>query len=285
MQNNAYNSVQSPNINHERVMHTRVLVEKGDVSPAFAIDDRIFLGEGLFETLRVDSSKPCFAQLHWQRLSSSARKLGIPFDISFDDWQDHLISQIKRDNLYHGGIKAILSGGGAPRGLAEQGQVSQLIFQTFNYTVRNHPVRLMSSSWLRDGDNPIYQLKSVNYLEAIIARREAIASGSDDTLFYNLFHHATETTCANLFLIKNHTLLTPPLSDGVLPGITRSRLISIALTHHIPCIERSITKTMIEEADAVFVTNCLQGICCVLSLDTVLFDLNHPLIEQLTSWL
>lgn len=266
-------------------MHTRVLIEKGDISPAFTMDDRIFLGEGLFETLRVESSKPCFAHLHWQRLSNSAQKLGIPFDLSLDDWQDHLIGQIKRDNLYHGGIKAILSGGSAPRGLAEQGQVSQLIFQTFNYTIYTHPIRLISSSWLRDGANPVYQLKSVNYLEAIIARREAIAQGADDTLFYNLLHHATETTCFNLFLIKNNTLLTPLLGDGVLAGITRSRILSIARHHQISCKEISISKTMIEEADAAFVTNCLQGIRPVVSLDNIMFDLTHPLPEQLNVWL
>lgn len=266
-------------------MHTRVLVEKGEISPAFAIDDRIFLGEGLFETLRVDRSKPCFAGLHWQRLSNAAQKLGIPFDLSLDDWQDHLIAQIKRDNLYHGGIKAILSGGAAPRGLAEQGQVSQLMFQTFNYTVHKHPVRLISNPWLRDGTNPVYHLKSVNYLEAIIARRQALTMGADDALFYNLLHHATETTCANLFLIKNNTLLTPPLSDGALSGITRSRLLSIGVQHHISCMELSVTKTMIEEADAVFITNCLQGIRSVQSLDNIIFDLTHPLIEQLVSLL
>lgn len=266
-------------------MHTRVLVAKGDVSPAFAIDDRIYLGEGLFETLRVNSSKPCFADLHWQRLGDAARKLGIPFDLSFDDWQDHLIAQIKRDNLYHGGIKAILSGGSAPRGLAEQGQVSQLMFQTFNYTVHKHPVRLISASWLRDGANPVYQLKSVNYLEAIIARRQALAQGADDALFYNTLHHATETTCANLFLIKDDTLLTPALGDGVLPGITRSRILSIGLQHQVACLELPVTKKMIEEADAVFVTNSLQGMRFVLSLDNIVFDLTHPLLEQLVVWL
>ncbi len=263
-------------------MHTRVLVDKGDISPAFAIDDRIFLGEGLFETLRVDSSKPCFAELHWQRLSDSAQKLGIPFDLSLDDWQEHLIAQIKRDNLYHGGIKAILSGGSAPRGLAEQGQVSHLMFQTFNYTVHKHPVRLSSVSWLRDAASPIYRLKSVNYLEAIIARRQALAAGADDALFYNSAHHATETTCANFFLIQNNILLTPPLDDGVLPGITRARLLTIAAQHQISCKELSLAPEMIKEAEAVFITNSLQGIRFVHSLDGVIFDLSHPLLEELT---
>lgn len=267
------------------MIHTRVLVDKGDISPSFAIDDRIFLGEGLFETLRVESSRPCFADLHWRRLGNAAGILGIPFDLSLDDWEDHLITQIKRDNLYHGGIKAILSGGSAPRGLAEQGQVSQLMFQTFNYTVHTDPVRLSSASWLRDGANPVYQLKSVNYLEAIIARRQALANGANDALFYNTAHHATETTCANLFLIKDNMVFTPPLTDGVLPGITRSRILSIAMHHGISCKELSITKKMIESADAVFVTNCLQSIRVVHSLDELIFDSTHPLLEQLVCWL
>lgn len=266
-------------------MHTRVLIDKGDISPSFAIDDRIFLGEGLFETLRVDSSRPCFAELHWQRLSDSAQKLGIPFDLSLDDWQEHLVAQIKRDNLYHGGIKAILSGGSAPRGLAEQGQVSQLIFQTFNYAVHKQPVRLSSVSWLRDAASPIYRLKSVNYLEAIIARRQALSASADDALFYNTAHRATETTCANLFIIQNNILLTPPVDDGVLPGITRARVQTLAEQHHISCKELSLTKEMIKEADAAFITNSLQGIRFVHSLDEAVFDLSHPLLEELVTLL
>lgn len=266
-------------------MHTRVLVERGEVIPSFAADDRIFLGEGLFETLRVESSKPCSAYLHWQRLAHSAKQLGIPFDLSFDDWLEYLIQQIKRDNLFHGGIKVILSGGSAPRGLAEQGQVSQMMLQTFNYAVHSHPVRLVSATWFRQANNPIYGLKSVNYLEAIIARRQALARGVDDALFFNSQHHATETTCANLFIITNNELITPPLNDGVLPGITRSRVLSCAANQQIYCTERSLTKSMIAEADAAFVTNSLQGIRAVLSIDEINFETSHPYIGSLISLL
>lgn len=262
-------------------MHTRVMVAKGDICPSFGIDDRIFLGEGLFETIRVDSSKPCFDDLHWKRLSNSAIKLGIPFDLSVEDWHEYLVQQIKCDNLYHGGIKAILSGGVAPRGLTEQGQVSQLIFRTFNYTINHEPVRLISSPWLRDGKNPVYQIKSVNYLEAIIARRQALTEGADDVLFFNYQNHATETTCANLFVIKNNTLFTPELSDGVLPGVTRLRLLMSCEEQGIPCIEAAINKAMIEDAEAVFITNSLQGIRPVLALDTIVYSTSHPLLDRI----
>lgn len=260
---------------------TRVLIEGKENSYEFPADDRIFLGEGLFETLKVEGAKPCFAYLHWQRLCESAKTLGIFFDLSFEHWLEHLFYKIKHDNLYHGGIKAILSGGSAPRGLASQGQSSRLMLQSFNYTMETHPLRLLSASWLRDGTNPVYQVKSVNYLEGILARRQALVRGADDALFFNLQNHATETTCANLFLIRNEGLLTPPLTDGVLPGITRARVFMRCEQKGIRCVESSLSKAMLKEADAVFITNSLQGVRPVLSLDEIIFPVDHPLLEQL----
>ncbi|MFI4963181.1 MAG: aminotransferase class IV, partial [Legionellales bacterium] len=232
---------------------------------------------------RVTNGKPCYTDWHWKRLAHSAEALSIPFDLSFAEWEVHLMEQIKRDNLYNGGIKAILSGGSAPRGLAEQGQISQLMLQTFNYTVRNHPVLLLSATWLREGANPVYQFKSVNYLEAILARRIALASGADDALFFNTQGHATETTCANLFILKNRELLTPPLSDGVLPGITRSRIRGFCDQGAYGFREQSITQSLLAEADAVFITNSLQGIRMVQSLDDTIFNCDHSGMEPLLS--
>lgn len=88
------------------MIRTRVLSDGGENNLTFPTDDRIFLGEGLFETLKVESGKPCCAYLHWQRLSDSAQKLSIPFDLSFEHWLEHLLHKIKGDNLYHGGIKS-----------------------------------------------------------------------------------------------------------------------------------------------------------------------------------
>lgn len=265
------------------MIRTRVLSDGGENNLAFPTDDRIFLGEGLFETLKVESGKPCFAYLHWQRLSDSAQKLGMPFDLTFEHWLEHLLHKIKSDNLYHGGIKAILSGGSAPRGLAVRGQISQLVLQTFNYTVETHPLKLVSVPWLRDAANPVFQVKSVNYLEAILARRHAIDLGADDALFFNLQHHVTETTCANLFMIQKQCLLTPPVTDGVLPGITRARIFKLSKQLNIDCIEASLTKSMLRDADVVFLVNSLQGIRSACSLDDMIFETDHSLLHQLTS--
>jgi 4-amino-4-deoxychorismate lyase len=252
---------------------------------AFAINDRIFLGEGLFETLKVEYAKPCDADLHWQRLAKSAQKLGISFDLSYEQWLEHLLQKIQQDNLLYGGIKVILSGGVASRGLAEYGQCSQWMLQTFEYTRQTQGLHLVSAPWLRDSANPVYQVKSINYLEAIFARRHAIHLGADDALFFNFQQHATETTCANLFAIHKQNLLTPPLADGLLAGITRSKILTFAQQNKISCSEVSLTKPMLEEADAVFVTNSLQGIQMISSLDGVDFASKHPLLQYLKSFL
>lgn len=264
-------------------MHTRVIQDKEGIIPNLNSDDRVFLGEGLFETLKVESAHPCFAQLHWERLNHSAASVGIPFELSYEDWLEHLILQIRKDNLFHGGIKAILMGGSAPRGLTERGQVSQLLLQTFNYTLQTQAVRLCSANWLRDCSNPIYKLKSINYLEAILASRKAVACGADDALFFNTNHFVTETSSANVFIIKHDVVYTPPIDDGVLGGITRGRLLAACEINQIPHEERSINKSMLEEADAVFITNSLQGIRTVASLDQISYDLNHPLVARLIS--
>lgn len=262
-------------------MHTKVLAEKGELSPSFPIDDRIFLGEGLFETLRVSSAKPCFPERHWQRMSKSAWQLGIPFDLSLEDWNQSLIQQIKKDNLYHGGVKVILSGGSAPRGLVEHGQVSLLSIQTFNYNKSVQPLRLCSASWFRDAANPLYQLKTINYLEAITAVRQALAKGMDDVLFFNTQENALETSTANLFLILNDQLITPPLQDGVLPGITRKRIIDYCEQEGIELLEHSISKSMLQKAQAIFTTNSLQGIRQVICFEESSYELDHDLVELL----
>lgn len=263
----------------------QVLIVGGENSLPFATDDRIFLGEGLFETLKVEYGKPCCADMHWQRLVNSAQQLGITFELSYEHWLASLQQKLNQDNLIHGGIKAILSGGSAPRGLTARGMCGQLVLQTFKFEAQTHPVSLVRAPWLRDAANPIYQVKSINYLEAILARRHALAVGADDVLFFNLQQHATETTCANLFLVSQQSLFTSPSIDGVLPGITRSRIISFARQEKIECQEVSLTQAMLEDADALFITNAIQGIRMIRSFEGINFVENHPLVAHLSSFL
>lgn len=262
-------------------MSTIVHVQDKKYNPILTIDDRIFLGEGLFETLRIVGSKPQYPEYHWQRLKNAALFLNIPFDVPLKLWFDKLNDCISVKKLKEGGVKAILSGGSAPRGLVEQAKEPHLIFDAFEYSINTQALNLISAPWQRDAKNPIYQLKSVNYLEAILARRHAIAQGADDVLFFNFEHHATDTTIANLFIIKNNQLITPALYCGVLPGIIRQRLLALCKERDLNCTELELVKETIVQADAVFVCNALQGIRPIRTFDGNYFDVEHPIIKLL----
>ncbi|RUR12424.1 aminotransferase class IV [Legionella sp. km772] len=246
-----------------------------------APNERLFLGEGLFETIKVLKSKPCFAELHWQRLRNSAQALGFSFTLSLEAWRHSLLAKIQQERLLDGGIKAIWTGGEASRGLISEGQNSQLLLHAFSFQTLFKPVRLKTASWLRDANNPLYQLKTINYLEAILARRQAMQEGADDALFFNTQHCVTEASCANIFFLQEGRLLTPAQTEGVLPGITRSRILNHCRHLNLAYAEVSITRELIKQSEAVFLTNALQGIHYVAAIDQHEFLPNHPTVSRL----
>jgi len=262
-------------------MPTSIFFNLKEDNLPFAIDNRIFLGEGLFETLRIVNSKILYSSLHWQRLQKSAHFLNIPFEISLELWIEKLNEFIQLKKMFEGGIKVILGSGKAPRGLPEKSDESFIVFDAFPYIHNPKPQVLVSCAWQRDANNPLYRLKSINYGEAIIARRHATAMGADEVLFFNFQNQATETSIANFFIIKNNCLLTPSLECGLLPGILRQRLLVLARKQGIDCFEVEMDRDNIFQADAAFTTNVLAGIRPVHSFDGHIFNSEHRLIDQM----
>jgi 4-amino-4-deoxychorismate lyase len=254
---------------------------KNGQNSLFTSTDRIFLGEGLIETIRIENHQPCYSQQHWQRMQQSALRLNIPFNFSPAMWEKKLIQCIHFAELKTGGVRVLLGSTDAQRGLTARADASSLSCVAFSYPIVPHPVRLIRASWLRDANNPIYQFKSINYLEAIWACKQAAQKAADDVLFFNLSNHATETAIANFFIIKNNHVMTPLLTSGVLPGIIRHRLINLCTKSGVQCSETELASDIIDQADAAFVTNALQGIRVVNCLDGISFATHHPIIALL----
>ncbi|CDZ76905.1 Aminodeoxychorismate lyase [Legionella massiliensis] len=266
-------------------MPTHIRFQENKAVWSFNIDDRIFLGEGLFETMRVVEGRVRYPRQHWQRLNQAAFFLGIVFEVSLDLWLEKLNDFIQLTKMQNGGIKAILSGGSAPRGLLQHAKESQLVFDAFQYEMSTQALSLISAPWRRDARNPIYQMKSVNYLEAIIARRHAQSVEADEVLFFNFQNQATDTTVANFFLIQNNQVLTPSLENGVVPGIIRQRLLFLCKEQGIAYLECAITKEQIIQAEAAFTTNALQGIRPICLFDGHHLNTANPIMDLLQSLL
>ena len=114
----------------------------------------------------------------------------------------------------------------------------------------------------------------------MLAKCEAAEQGADDGLILNSDGNVTETSSANLFCIKNNTLFTPPVSDGVLPGVSRRLVIDLASALGQTVREESVALDFLQLAEAVFVTSTTIGIIVVGQVDGVAVA-SHPLVAQL----
>lgn len=250
-----------------------------------SLQDRVFLGEGLFETMRFVQGAVCYSKLHWERLKDSAVTLGIPFLLSFSEWQQLLHKSIAEQSIQEGGVKVILTAGAAPRGLTQRGYAPELFCEVFSYEPNVKPLCLVSAPWTRDAKNPIYAVKSVNYLEAILARRFAESVGADDVLFFNHQGYALESSVANVFALVDGVLQTPALNVGILPGVIRARIIALAQAHGLMVLQHPIDKALLMRAESLFVCNALLGIQAVQSLDGHLYHLKSEIQALLAGML
>ena len=130
-------------------------------------------------------------------------------------------------------------------------------------------VNICVSSWTRNFDNAIPSRAKVNgsYANASLMKNEAILNGYDDALALDTHGHVTEGTVANIFIVRNGTLVTPDVGADILEGITRNSVITIACAMNIPVEERTIDRSELYIADEAFICGSSARITPILSVD------------------
>ena len=130
-------------------------------------------------------------------------------------------------------------------------------------------INVCVSSWTRNSDNAIPSRAKVNgsYANATLMKNEAILNGYDDAIALDTHGHVAEGTVANVFIVRNGTLVTPSASTDILEGITRDSIMRIARDAGIPVVERVIDRSELYIADEVFICGSSARIIPVLSVD------------------
>jgi branched-chain amino acid aminotransferase len=131
-------------------------------------------------------------------------------------------------------------------------------------------LKVCVSSWNRSGNNMIPpQAKSTgNYLNSGLATSEASLNGFDEAIFLTDKGNVSEGPGENIFMVKNNKLITPPISDNILSGITRDTVMQIAKNElHLPVSEKSLARTELYSADEVFFTGTAIGIKPIINID------------------
>lgn len=240
----------------------------------FVLDRGLLFGDGIFETFRFHQQNIPFLNIHLQRLLEGLKQLDIKLDYPIEnitEWIKNSIHTSKKDN---GIAKIVITRGSWDGQFIPKKSMCHIMLYTYENTpildFKEKPlINLTISSIPKNQYSPIVHIKTLNYLENILARKKALSENFDDCLFLNLDHKISETTTSNIFWVKEQSLYTPELNAGILPGVTRKLILKIAKELNIKIHEGSYGIEAIKEADEIFTTNVKTGIQPVQKIDNI----------------
>lgn len=245
-------------------------------APAALLADRGFaLGDGLFETVLAEQGAPRFLARHHARLAAGAAALGLPPPLSLGE-----IEMLARETLHRSqldatraAVRIAWTAGRSARGLArDPAAPGALYVSAAPAPAPGHPATLVTARMRRNETSPTAHWKTLSYLDSVMARREAELAGADEAVMLNTAGRVACAAAATLIVVVGDALVTPPLDDGALPGITRARLFDAGCG----LVERRLTTADIEAAPAIALANALIGLRPAARLDGRALDPDHP---------
>jgi len=226
-----------------------------------AMDYGFLYGLGIFETMRTYNGKVFRLDSHLSRLSHAASTLEIP--IKGMELKGAVTALIQANELTDARVRITVSRGEGtmtPDPDSCQNPVVLITatpYQPPHDQIYNKGYRAAISSIRRNSQSPIPRLKTINYLENILARQEARKAGADEALFLNEKGLLAESSMSNIFLVAAGKLRTPGEDSGILSGITRATVLKLAAQMDIDATEGDIGEDEIYQAQEAFLTNSL----------------------------
>ncbi|MDK2972149.1 MAG: branched-chain amino acid aminotransferase [Candidatus Sumerlaeota bacterium] len=237
-----------------------------------ATDAGLLLGEGVFETLRVERGQVLFAEDHFARLGRGLRILEIPFVVEPENLLALCQQVVDANELEDARLRITVTRGPMRNQpiVAREGEPTLVITATALDArmdeKRYRGWRLVMAPHPRNHRSPLATVKSTSYLESSLARRYAVRLGFDDALLLNTDGLVAETSVANIFLVQSGLVKTPPIADGPLPGTMRGRIAELCGVAGVGFAEESLTVEDLLAADEVFVTNALIQVMPVVAI-------------------
>ncbi len=256
----------------------------GDAAVVSIFDHGFMYGDGIFEGMRLFDGGLFRPRDHLARLQRSARTIGMEAPDP-DELLGIITEVVRRSDLHDAHIRPIVTRGPGGPGIDPRScEATSLIVSAYPFPpfLGAEPIRLMTSAIARKAPRSLgAHVKSLNYLDGIMAKQQAIACAMDDALMLDVSGAVAESTGANVFLIRDGALVTPT-TRAALPGITRRTVLEIAREEGVPAEEGELFPMDFYCADGAFVCGSGAGIVPVGSLDgRPLAEPKHPLVERL----
>lgn len=233
------------------------------VSP---FDHGLLTGDGVFETLKTYRGKPFGMGLHYQRLVRSATALGISVP-GESVLREAITAILEANKLAEGRVRITLTGGVAPLGSGKGATPDTAIVAVSPLGAIAPTGDLWTVEWTRNETGALAGFKTTSYGENVRALAYAVSKGGSEAVLANTQGHLCEGTGSNVFLVLNGRLVTPPLSSGCLPGVTRAVVLRICEEMGRPAEEVDIPFAAIHEAEEMFVSSTIREVQPIASVD------------------
>jgi branched-chain amino acid aminotransferase len=231
-------------------------------------DHGMLYGDGVFEGIRVYNGVIFRFQEHLERLYSSAKSIKLQIPLSPEDMTKAVVETLKRNGLRDAYIRLVVTRGPGDLGVdPRKCRKPSLIIITqyadpyFGAMAKQSGISVIISSVRRDAvDATTHEIKSLNYLNSVLAKLEAVDAGADDALMLDRNGFVSEATTSNIFIVKYGEIFTPPNTAGILPGVTRRRIIRLARELDYKVVEKGLTPFDVTNADEAFLTGTLSEV-------------------------
>ncbi len=251
--------------------------EKATVS---VFDHAVLYGDGVFEGIRVYGGKIFKCDEHVDRLFASAEGIRLPLHMSKQEIVDAMVQTIEANGVVDGYIRLVVTRGPGDLGLNPflcRGSAVFVIADQIKLYPRemyaNGLAVVIAKTRRRSGAMVPSTAKTLNYLNNIMAKMEAIDAGVGEAIMLNVDGQVAEATGDNVFIVTGGTVATPPAEAGILFGITRGAVIDLAKELGIPVEERAVMPAELFSADECFLTGTAAEIIAVTRIDdTVIGD-------------
>ena len=246
------------------------------------LDAGFLFGEGLFETIRTYHGHPFLLDDHLARLRQGLQRLAIPEPLDLEQSPAIIAELLAANRLAQepAVIKLVVSRGNMETSNQDEILPPTLLLRATRLDLesikrRQQGMRALILPWRRDRHNPLLAVKSLNYLENRYGLQEARRRGFDEGIFLNQESELCEGSFSNLFMVRGKSLLTPPLTAGLLAGITRGFILQSASRLDLDCREIPLDQKDLGECDGAFLTSSLMEIAPLIELSEHRFDLER----------
>ena len=237
-------------------------------------DHGLLYGDGVFEGIRVYEGRVFEEEAHLDRLYDSARAIRLEVGYTADELSAAMRQALDANGLSDGYIRLVVTRGVGDLGLDPRRCDRATVFVVAD-TIGIYPpeayetgMRVITASVIKSHPNALpSRVKSLNYLNNILAKLEANDAGVPEAIMLNHLGHVAECTADNVFVVKGGVVTTPPTTAGILAGITRDTVLGLCSEVDVTCREATLERYDIYVADECFLTGTAAEVMPVVEVD------------------